>query len=149
MWSLKGNSPGRCRFYQLVACLVLWGVLTVPVQASIRAWGCLLSASNAVKAFDLPPPLSGYDAPCRRALGSSDFDVIAQREIAVESPAQNHLVSAGDIHVLLTRVSLEPDGKYLVGLLFTEGIKQVMETQAKVVWAVRSSFAVQSGGRAR
>lgn len=132
MWSLKGNTPTGCRFYQLVAFLVLWGAFAAPVHASIHAWGCLLYASNAGKAFDLPPPLSGYDAPLRRSLGYSNYRVIAQREIAVENPAQNRLVSAGDIHVLLTSLSLEPDGKYLVNLLFIEGTKQVMETQAKV-----------------
>ena len=58
--------------------------------------------------------------------------MIAQREIAVETQAENLLVSAGDIQVLLTRLSRAPDGKYLVELLFAEGTKQVMETQAKV-----------------
>jgi hypothetical protein len=110
----------------------LWSTLAVPAQASIRAWGCLLYASNAGKTIDLLPPLSGYDAPLRRSLGYSNYRVIAQCEIAVVSPTQNRLVSAGDIHVLLTSLSLEPDGKYLVGLAFTEGTKQVMETEAKV-----------------
>jgi hypothetical protein len=132
MWSLKGNAPRGRRFYQLVAFFVLWSAFAVPVHASIRAWGCLLYASNAGKAFDLLPPLSGYDGPLRRSLGYSNYRVIAQREIAVENPAQYHLVSAGDIHVLLTSLSLEPDGKYLVGVAFTEGTKQVMETEAKV-----------------
>jgi len=34
--------------------------------------------------------------------------------------------------VLLTSLSSSPDGKYLVGLLFVEANKQVMETQARV-----------------
>jgi len=58
--------------------------------------------------------------------------VIAQREIAVENQAENLLVSAGALQVLLTSLSSSLDGKYLVGLLFVEGNKQVMETQAKV-----------------
>ena len=44
----------------------------------------------------------------------------------------NLLVAEGDIQVILTSLSLAPDGRYLVGLLFAEGTTQVMETQAKV-----------------
>jgi hypothetical protein len=116
----------------------LWSTLAVPVHASIRVWGCLLYASNAGKTFDLLPPLSGYEAPLRRSLGYSNYRVIAQREIAVESPTQNRLVSAGDIHVLLTSLSLEPDGKYLVGVAFTEGTKQVQESVARTKLAAKS-----------
>lgn len=50
----------------------------------------------------------------------------------MEYKAENLLVSAGALHVLLTSLSPSLDGKYLVGLLFVEGNKQVMETQAKV-----------------
>jgi hypothetical protein len=92
----------------------------------------LLYASNAEKAVDLPSRLADYGAPLRRSLGYSNYRVIAQREISIEDRAENLLVSAGDIRVLLTSVSLESDGKYLVGLLFVEGTKQVMETEAKV-----------------
>jgi hypothetical protein len=34
--------------------------------------------------------------------------------------------------VLLTSLSHAPDGRFLLELLFVEGTKQVMETQAKV-----------------
>lgn len=121
----------RC-FCQLLFFVVLCGASAAPVHASIHAWGCLLYASNAGTAFDLPPRLAGYGAPLRRSLGYANYHVIAQREVAVENQTGNLLVSAGDIQVLLTSLTLAPDGKYLVGLLFVEGTKQVMETQAKV-----------------
>jgi hypothetical protein len=133
---LSASAPGitrrGCRFYQLVAFVVLCGAFAAPVYASVHAWGCLLYASNEGKPPDLPPRLAGYDSPLRRSLGYSNYRVIAQREIAVENQAENLLVSAGDVQVLLTSLSVAPDGKYLVGLLFVEGTKQVMETQAKV-----------------
>ncbi len=132
----KASAPGilprkHCPCW-LVALLVLCGWLASPAQASIRAWGCLLYASNVDKAFELPPRLAYYGGPLRRSLGYSNYRVIAQHEIAVESRAENLLVSAGDIQVLLTSLAPEPDGKYLLELLFAEGAKQVMETQAKV-----------------
>jgi hypothetical protein len=104
----------------------------VPVRASVHAWGCLLYASNADNALALPPHLARYDAPLRRSLGYSNYRVIAQREIAIENQAEKLLVSAGALQVLLTSLSSSPDGKYLVGLLFVEANKQVMETQARV-----------------
>jgi hypothetical protein len=110
----------------------LWAGFSEPVHAAVHAWGCLLYASNAEKALELPAYLAAYGAPLRRSLGYSNYRVISQREIAVENQAENLLVSAGDIQVVLTRASLAPDGKYLVELLFVEGTKQVMETQAKV-----------------
>ncbi len=120
-----------CHFYQLIVSVVLCA-FAAPVQASIHAWGCLLYASNAGTGLDLPPRLANYDVPLRRSLGYANYQIIAQRESAVENQATNSLVSAGDIHVLLTTLTLGPDGKYLLGLLFTQGTKQVMETQAKV-----------------
>ncbi|MBV9107169.1 MAG: hypothetical protein JO066_05725 [Verrucomicrobia bacterium] len=132
----KASAPALTRryrrFYQLVFCGALCLGFAAPVQASVRAWGCLLYASNADTALDLPPPLAHYDVPLRRFLGYSNYRVIAQREIAVENQAENLLVSAGALQVLLTSLSSSLDGKYLVGLLFVEGNKQVMETQAKV-----------------
>jgi hypothetical protein len=134
--SLKANARGisrrGCRFCQLAFLVVLFGAFAGPVHASIRAWGCLLYASNAGKILDLPPWLAGYDAPLRRSLGYANYHVIAQRQIAVETRTENLLVSAGDIQVLLRSLSPAPDGKFLVELLFVEGTKQVMETQAKV-----------------
>jgi hypothetical protein len=116
----------------MAAIVAVCGAFAAPVHASIHAWGCLLYASNVGNAFVLPSRLAGYDSPLRRSLGYSNYRVIAQREIAVENQALNLLVSAGDVHVLLTSLSLAPDGKYLIDLLFVEGTKQVMETQAKV-----------------
>jgi hypothetical protein len=134
--SLKENARGfsrrDCRFCQMLVLVVLFGAFAEPVHASIRAWGCLLYASNAGKVLDLPPWLAGYDAPLRRSLGYASYHVIAQREIAVGAQTENLLVSAGDIQVLLTSLSHAPDGKFLVELLFVEGTKQVMEAQAKV-----------------
>jgi hypothetical protein len=116
----------------LAAVFVLCAGFPVPADAAIHAWGCLLYASNAEKAFELPAWLAAYGAPLRRSLGYSNYRVIAQREIAVENHTDNLLVSAGDIQVVLTSASPAPDGKYLVELLFVEGSKQVMEAQAKV-----------------
>jgi hypothetical protein len=116
----------------LVALLILCGGFAAPAQASIRAWGCLLYASNVDKAFELPPRLAHYGTPLRRSLGYSNYRVIAQHEIAVENRAESLLVSAGDIQVLLTSLAAESDGKYLVELLFAEGAKQIMQAQAKV-----------------
>jgi hypothetical protein len=76
--------------------------------------------------------LDAYEAPLRRSLGYSNYRLIAQHEIALINQPQNLLVSAGDIQVILTNPSVAPDGRYLVGLLFVEGTKEVMETQAKV-----------------
>ncbi len=112
--------------------VVLCAGFSTPLHASVRAWGCLLYASNADKASELPEYLAPYDKPLRRSLGYSNYLVISQREVAVENHTENLLVSAGDIQVVLTRASPDPDGKYLVNLLFVEGTKQVMETQAKV-----------------
>jgi hypothetical protein len=116
----------------LAAVVVLCSGFSAPVQASVHAWGCLLYASNAENALELPACLAAYDAPLRRSLGYSNYRVISQREIAVENQAVNLLVSAGEIQVVLTRAALAPDGKYLVELFFVEGTKQVMETEAKV-----------------
>jgi hypothetical protein len=134
--SLEENALGisrrGCRFCQLLVLVFLFGAFAGTAHASIRAWGCLLYASNAGKVLDLPPWLAGYDAPLRRSLGYASYHVIAQREIAVGAQTENLLVSAGDIQVVLTSLSHAPDGKFLVELLFVEGTKQVMETQAKV-----------------
>jgi hypothetical protein len=134
--SLEAGARGSlqrkyCSFW-LVALLILSGGFAVPAQASIRAWGCLLYASNVDKAFELPPRLAHYGVPLRRSLGYSNYRVIAQREIAVEDRADNLLVSAGDIQVVLTNLAAESDGKYLVELLFDQGAKQIMQAQAKV-----------------
>jgi hypothetical protein len=118
--------------YVLAAFLVLSAGFPAQVHASVHARGYLLYASNAEKAFELPARLAAYGAALRRSLGYSNYRVIAQREITVENHAENLLVSAGDIQVALTMASPAPDGKYLVELLFVEGTKQVMETQAKV-----------------
>jgi hypothetical protein len=123
----KGRRLWKSAFF-----VVLSLFLAVPVQASIHAWGCLLYASNGGKTVDLPARLAPYDSPLRKSLGYSNFRVIAQREIAIENQPENLLVSGGDIHVLLTSLTRESDGRYLVGLLFVEGSKLVMETQAKV-----------------
>jgi hypothetical protein len=112
--------------------MVLGSVLATPVQASVRAWGCLLYASNSGRALELPPRLDAYEVPLRRSLGYSNYRVIAQREVVLIDQPQNLLVSAGDIQVILTSLSMAPDGKYLVGLLFVEGTEEVMEAQAKV-----------------
>ena len=134
--SLKANARGisrrGCRFYQLAFLVVLFGAFAGPVHASIRAWGCLLYASNAGNVLDLPPWLAGYDAPLRRSLGYASYHVIAQGQIVVGAQTENLLVSAGDIQVLLTSLSHAPDGRFLLELLFVEGTQQVMETQAKV-----------------
>ena len=136
MGSLEENTPiilGKgCRFYLLAAFLLLLGAFPMPVIATEYVWGCLLYASNSTKAFDLPSRLSGYDVRLRNGFGFSNYRVIAQREIAVGDRHENLLVSAGDIQVLLTNLSRASDGKYLVGILFLEGINQVMETQARV-----------------
>jgi hypothetical protein len=116
----------------MAAVFILSAGFPAPVHAAVHAWGCLLYASNAEKAFELPSRLAGYSAPLRRSLGYSNYRVIAQREISMEDRAENLLVSAGDIQVLLTSASLGPDGKYLLGLLFVEGAKHVMETEARV-----------------
>jgi hypothetical protein len=92
----------------------------------------LLYASNAEKAVELPARLADFGAPLRRSLGYSNYRVIAQHEISVEDRAENLLVSAGDLRVLLKSASPESDGKYLVELLFVEGTRQVIETEAKV-----------------
>lgn len=120
------------RFHQLVLLGALCLGFAAPVSASVHAWGCLLFASNTDDGLDLPPFLARYDAPLRRSLGYSNYRVIAQREIAIENQAENLLVSAGALQVLLTSLSPSSDDKYLVGLLFVEGNKQVMEAQAKV-----------------
>jgi hypothetical protein len=112
--------------------MVLGSVLATPVQASVRAWGCLLYASNSSRALELPPRLDAYEVPLHRSLGYSNYRVIAQREVVLIDQPQNLLVSAGDIQVILTSLSMAPDGKYLVGLLFVEGTEEVMEAQAKV-----------------
>ena len=112
--------------------MVLGSVLANPVQASVRAWGCVLYASNSGRALELPSRLDAYEVPLRRSLGYSHYRVIAQREIVLINQPQNLLVSAGDIQVILTSLSMAPDGQYLVGLLFVEGAKDVMEAQAKV-----------------
>jgi hypothetical protein len=112
--------------------MVLGSVLASPVPAAVRAWGCLLYASNSGRALELPPRLDAYEVPLRRSLGYSNYRVIAQREVVLINQPQNLLVSAGDIQVILTSLSMAPDGKYLVGLLFVEGTKEVMEAQAKV-----------------
>jgi hypothetical protein len=122
----------RRKFYSLASVFVLCAGFSSPVQASVHAWGCLLYASNAEKALELPASLAAYGAPLRRSLGYSNYRLISQREIAVESQAENLLVSAGDVRVMLTRASPAPDGRYLVELSFVEGTKQVMEIQAKV-----------------
>jgi hypothetical protein len=116
----------------MAAVFILSAGFPAPAHAAVHAWGCLLYASNAEKAFELPSRLTGYSAPLRRSLGYSNYRVIAQREISMEDRAENLLVSAGDIQVLLTSASLGTDGKYLLGLLFVEGTKQVMETEARV-----------------
>jgi len=120
------------RSWQPVASLVLLGAFAMQVHAAAQVWGCLLYASNSTKSFELPSRLSGYDARLRNGLGYSSYRVIAQRETAVDGQRDNILVSAGDIQVLLTSLSLASDGKYLVGLLFLEGTQQVMETQARI-----------------
>jgi hypothetical protein len=122
----------RRNFYSLASVLVLCAGFSAPVHASVHAWGCLLYASNAEKALELPASLAPYGAPLRRSLGYSNYRVVSQRQIAVESQAENLLVSAGDIQVMLRRASAAPDGRYLVELLLVEGTKQVMEIQAKV-----------------
>ena len=136
MWSFEENAPIKlrkgCRFYLLVAFLLLLGAFAKPAIATEHVWGCLLYASNSTKAFDLPPPLSGYDVRLRDGLGFSNYRVIAQRETAVGDRLENVLVSAGEIQVLLTNLSRASDGKYLVGILFREGTNPVMETQARV-----------------
>jgi hypothetical protein len=136
MRCLEENAPIKlrkgCRFYSLAAFLLLLGAFPMPVIATEYVWGCLLYASNSTKAFDLPSRLSGYDVRLRNGFGFSNYRVIAQRETAVGDRHENLLVSAGDIQVLLTNLSRASDGKYLVGILFLEGINQVMETQARV-----------------
>jgi hypothetical protein len=116
----------------LASFLVLSVGFSTPAHGAIHAWGCLLYASNAEKAFELPARLATYGAPLRQSLGYSNYRVIAQREITVEDQADNLLVSAGDLQVVLTSAFPAPDGRYLVELFFAEGTKQVMETQAKV-----------------
>ena len=134
--SLGENAPIKlrkgCRFYLLAAFLFLPGAFATPVIATEHVWGCLLYASNSTKVFDLPSRLTGYDVRLRNGFGFSNYRVIAQRETAVGDRDENLLVSAGDIQVLLTNLSRASDGKYLVGILFLEGTKQVKETQARV-----------------
>jgi hypothetical protein len=112
--------------------MALGGVLATSVQASTRAWGCLLYASNSGRTVELPPRLDAYVVPLRRSLGYSNYRVISQHETVLINQPRNLLVSAGDIQVILTSLSVAPDGKYLVGLLFVEGTKELMEAQAKV-----------------
>src|SRR5580692_11966814 len=99
----------RRKFYSLASVFVLCAGFSAPVQASVRAWGCLLYASNAEKALELPAYLAAYDAPLRLSLGYSNYRVISQREIVVENQAAHLLVSAGELQVVLTSADLAPD----------------------------------------
>jgi hypothetical protein len=119
------------RFYLLVVFVFLYGAFAALAHAEVHAWGCLLYASNDGKTRELPSRLAGYEPRLRRSLGYSSYRIVAQREITVEN-RPDLLVSAGDIHVLLTGLSPGSDGKYTVGLLFVEGSKPEMETQARV-----------------
>lgn len=136
MRSLRANTPGIkrriCRFLQVVTFVLLCGANAAPVHAAMQAWGCLLYASNDGKTLELPSRLAGYEPRLRHSLGYSNYRIVAQREIVVENRPDNLLVAAGDIHVLLTSLSLGSDGKYLVGLQLLEGTQQEMETQARV-----------------
>jgi hypothetical protein len=135
MRSFRASFPGVTRrihrLYQIVAFVFLCGAFAAPARAGVQAWGCLLYASNDGKGIELPSRLAGYESRLRRSLGYSNYRIVAQREIDVEN-RPDLLVSAGDIHVLLTGLSLGSDGKYLVGLLLVEGNQPEMETEARV-----------------
>jgi hypothetical protein len=104
----------------------------IPSQDPVRAWSCLLYASDTARRSELPQRLAGYEPRLQRSFGFINYQLLAQHEIAVEGVSETPLLSAGDIHILLSSFSMAPDGGYVVRLLFVQGGKQEMETQAKV-----------------
>jgi hypothetical protein len=123
------RSCGLCLF---AAFGIVATAPAIPSQNPIRAWSCLLYASDTARRSELPQRLAGYEPRLQRSFGFINYQLLAQHEIAVEGVSETPLLSAGDIHILLSSFSMAPDGGYVVRLLFVQGDKQEMETQAKV-----------------
>jgi hypothetical protein len=121
-----------CGFCLLAAFGIVATAHAIPSPDPIRAWSCLLYASDTARRSDLPQRLAGYEPRLQRSFGFINYQLLAQHEISVEGVSETPLLSAGDIHILLSSLSATPDGGYVVRLLFVQGDKQEMETQFKV-----------------
>jgi len=119
-------------FWSILAFVLLTIVVRAPAQGAAHAWSCLLYASNASGSSELPVRLEGYAPRLKRSFGFSNYHLLAQHEIAVDNEAETPLLSEGDIHIFIKNLLLAPDGRYVVGLLFVEGAKQIIETEARV-----------------
>ncbi len=120
------------RFWLMVGSLLLMIVEPSPAQGGAHAWSCLLYASNSVGPSELPVRLVTYGPRLRRSFGFSNYHLLAQHEIAVGDGAEMPLLSERGIHVTITSLSRASDGRYVVGLLFVEGERRIMETEARV-----------------
>jgi hypothetical protein len=130
--SVRALSLRRCRFCLLAAFGAVATAHAFPSQDPSHAWGCLLYASDTARQSELPERLAGYGPRLKRSFGFINYQLLSQRETPVEGISKTPLLSAGDIHIFLSSLSVTPDGGYVVRLLFVQREKQEMETQAKV-----------------
>jgi hypothetical protein len=131
-FSVPAVALRSCGLYLLAACGIVATAHAVPSQDPIRAWSCLLYASDTPTRSELPGRLAGYQPRLQRSFGFVNYQLVAQHETDIESVNETPLLSAGDIHILLSALSVTPDGGYVARLLFVQGDKQEMETQFKV-----------------
>jgi len=114
-------------FFVFAACS---GVQASPEEALL---GWLLYATNDGKPGQaLPADLSVYNQRLPRAFGYSNLRVLGEGRTTVGPKGQRFLIFTGDLKILVTSLSRDKDGRYLIGLQLFQGEEPVLEAQAKV-----------------
>lgn len=122
-----------CRIKYLVAFLVFATCLSVPARADEALLGWLLYASNDGKpGSELPADLSNYYQRLPKAFGYSNLRLLGEGRTTVGPQGQRFLIFTGDLKIMLTNLTREKDGRYLIGLQLFQGEEPVLETQAKM-----------------
>ena len=106
------------------------GVAARPEEALL---GWLLYASNDARpGSEVPAELSVYNQRLPKAFGYSNLRVLGEGRTTVGPKGQRYLIFTGDLKIMVTNLSREKDGRYLIGLELFQGEDPVLETQAKV-----------------
>jgi hypothetical protein len=122
-----------CRITYLVAFLVFATCSSVPARAEEALLGWLLYASNDGKpGSELPADLSNYNQRLPKAFGYSSLRVIGEGRTTVGPQGQRFLIFTGDLKIMLTNLTREKDGRYLIGLQLFQGDEPVLEAQAQM-----------------
>lgn len=134
---LRFINPGcfwrGCQTKYVVAFFVFAACSGVPASPEDALLGWLLYASNDGRpGHELPADLSVYNQRLPRAFGYSNLRVLGEGRTTVGPKGQRFLIFTGDLKIMVTNLSREKDGRYLIGLELFQGEDPVLETQAKV-----------------